>query len=98
IVKEELVYPDMPQANWTRQWSDFDNNTSGGGLPYGMIYLTGRNNPGREKTTSSMESTSYDWKWRYTYNDDGYVTSATSYDYQTDDKVNSYVYKLIPAK
>lgn len=94
IVKEEFLYPDLPQANWTKEYSDFDDKTNISG---GVAYLNSANNPRYEKLTSAAGVADYEREWRYTYNDAGYVTSATSYDKASGEIVDLMEYKYTRA-
>ena len=97
IVKEEAKFPDFPIANWTLVRSDFDEGRS---LSFSMdpYSFTSRNNPGREIRTTETPGGTYNWRWEYRYNSEGYLTGCTSYDYETGELVDDFEYKLIPAK
>lgn len=97
IIKEEADYPSLPAANWTLTRSDFDTGKTAT-FPINHSYMASLNNPGREIMSTSTPQGSHDWKWEYTYNEDGYVTGATSYDYQSNAKIDTYTYTLIAVK
>lgn len=97
IVKEEARYPDLPQANWTKEYSDFDDKINHSGTMNSLIYFIPANNPRNEKLTSAIGTIDYEWEWRYTYNEAGYVTSATSYDKTSGEMVDQMEYKYIRA-
>lgn len=98
IIREEFILMGQPQFNWVREWSDFDEMKQARGSYFSRAYLQGANNPRRETMTSVHPDLNFDWRWEYTYNETGYMTSATSFDANTGQKLDTYDYHLIKAK
>lgn len=98
LVRQELEVPGIPQASWVLERSDFDGKKVAWSLPEGLVFGGSGSSPKRETQTMANGVINFDWEWRYTYNDDGYVTSATNYEFGSDEPIDFFEYKLIRAK
>lgn len=98
IVRQEYDIPGMPQMSWVLERSDFDGKKLPAGLPGGLPFGNTGSNPRREKMTSVNGFSDFDWEWKYTYNDAGYVTTATNYSFGSEEAIDVFQYKLIKAK